>query len=182
MDPRPPAARSLALPAVFAHDSVVQAFAAAIGEAIAPAEHRLDNLESLFDPWRTPPAFLDWLIQITGARVEPGWTEQQRRTAIDLAPRLAAIRGTPAALKLEARLIHGWNLVVDDPGGAFAGPDQASRSRDGQRQPPAGRMLTVTLAAKPGEDQRALEYQLTRLVRAHCPAHLPFKAAVTRAS
>ncbi|MGK5732750.1 phage tail protein [Streptomyces sp. URMC 124] len=172
MDPHPErlAARPLALPSVYSGDTVVEAFAAAIGEALAPTEERIESLDAVLDPWRAPPAFLDWLIRITGARVEPGWSENQRRKAVDLAPRLAAHRGTPYGLLLEAKELHGWDrLVVDDPGGVFT---------DGDRPPRAGRMLTVTLTAGRDEDRPALEHRLTRLVRAHCPAHLPFKVAV----
>ncbi|MFF4160042.1 phage tail protein [Streptomyces sp. NPDC001678] len=181
MSPYP--ARPLPLPAVYGRDTVALAFAAAIGEAMAPAEERIDGLDAVLDPWRAPPAFLDWLIRITGARVEPGWPEELRRKAVDLAPRLAAYRGTPYGLLLEAREIHGWEaprytLRVDDPGLVFTDDDPAPR---------AGRMLTVTLTAPGPEDptedqaeyQRALESRLTRLVRAHCPAHLPFKVTVT---
>ncbi|WP_438490172.1 phage tail protein [Streptomyces sp. S186] len=175
MSPYP--ARPLPLPAVYGHDEVTLAFAAAIGEIMAPAEERIDGLDAVLDPWRAPPAFLDWLIRITGARVEPGWPEILRRKAVDLAPRLAAHRGTPYGLHLEAREIHGWvppgfKLVVVDPGRAFTLDDQA---------PGAGRLLDVALTAPATEDQRALESSLTRLVRAHCPAHLPFKVTVTLA-
>ncbi|GGY02832.1 phage tail protein [Streptomyces hiroshimensis] len=172
MDPHPESrtGRPLGLPSVYSGDTVVEAFAAAIGEAMAPAEERIESLDAVLDPWRAPPAFLDWLIRITGARVEPGWTEVQRRKAVDLAPRLTAYRGTPYGLLLEAEEIHGWDrLVIDDPGGVFTGS---------HRPPRAGRMLTVTLTAGREEDRTALEHRLTRLVRAHCPAHLPFKVAV----
>ncbi|MEU1815043.1 phage tail protein [Streptomyces roseifaciens] len=172
MDPHPAprAARPLALPSVYSGDTVAEAFAAAIGEALAPTEERIESLDAVLDPWRAPPAFLDWLIRITGARVEPGWTETQRRKAVDLAPRLTAYRGTPYGLLLEAKELHGWDrLVIDDPGGVFT---------DGDRPPRAGRTLTVTLTAGRDEDRQALEHRLTRLVRAHCPAHLPFKVVV----
>ncbi|GHF70326.1 hypothetical protein GCM10010218_59610 [Streptomyces mashuensis] len=185
----PPPARPLSLPAVYGHDVVAQAFATALGEALGHAEERIDGLDAVLDPWRAPPAFLDWLIRITGARVEPGWTELQRRKAVDLAPRLAAYRGTRYGLLLEAQEIHGWAppaLVVVDPGKVFG---------DGDPAPPAGRMLTVTLNTTgtparnqdqeqdededPEQEQRALESSLARLVRAHCPAHIPFTVAVT---
>ncbi|MFF4739479.1 phage tail protein [Streptomyces sp. NPDC001262] len=168
-------ARPLPLPTVYGRDTVAQAFAAAIGETLAPVEERVDGLDAVLDPWRAPPAFLDWLIAITDARVEPGWDEIRRRKAIDLAPRLAAYRGTPYGLRLEAREILGWTddmLVIDDPGLVFT---------DDDLPPGAGRMLTVTLTAPPDTDQRALESRLTRLVAAHCPAHLPFKVVVTLA-
>ncbi|WP_107489246.1 phage tail protein [Streptomyces cinnamoneus] len=118
----------------------------------------------MLDPWRAPPAFLDWLIRITGARVEPGWPEGLRRKAVDLAPRLAAHRGTPYGLLLEA-------------GRSTAGCRPASRSssttrpRLHPRRPgtPRRTHAHVTLTAPAGEDQRALESRLTRLVRRTAP-------------
>lgn len=162
--PRPPT-----LPAVYAGDRVAHAFAAGIGAALAPSEDCLDRLAEVLDPWTAPASFLDWLAHITGARVEPDWTELQRRTAVALAPWLAARRGTGKALKREAREIYGWDLDVKDLGGVFTG----------DRRPPAGRMLTVTLTVGREEDRLTAERRLTRLVAAHCPAHLPFKTVVT---
>ncbi|MEU1312404.1 phage tail protein [Streptomyces cinnamoneus] len=162
--PRPPT-----LPAVYAGDRVAHAFAAGIGAALAPSQDRLDRLAEVLDPWTAPASFLDWLTHITGARVEPDWTELQHRTAVALAPWLAAHRGTRHALLREAREIYGWALDVQDLGGVFTG----------DRRPLAGRMLTVTLALGHGEDRLTAERRLTRLVAAHCPAHLPFKTVVT---
>ncbi|GAA0392679.1 phage tail protein [Streptomyces luteireticuli] len=162
--PRPPT-----LPAVYAGDRVAHAFAAGIGAALAPSEDCLDRLAEVLGPWTAPTPFLDWLAHITGARVEPDWTELQRRTAVALAPWLAAHRGTKRALLREALEIYGWTLDVQDLGGVFTG----------DRRPPAGRMLTVTLTLRGDEDRPAAERRLTRLVAAHCPAHLPFKTVVT---
>ncbi|MEV5238414.1 phage tail protein [Streptomyces cinnamoneus] len=158
------------LPAVYAGDRVAHAFATGMGAALAPSQDRLDRLAEVLDPWTAPASFLDWLAHITGARVEPDWTELQRRTAVALAPWLAAHRGTLHALLREAREIYGWDFDdVQDLGGVFRG----------DQRPPAGRMLTVTLALGPGEDRLTAERRLTRLVAAHCPAHLPFKTVVT---
>ncbi|MEU7133410.1 phage tail protein [Streptomyces sp. NPDC046261] len=157
------------LPAVYAGDRVAHAFADGIRAALAPSEDCLDRLAEVLDPWAAPASFLDWLAHLTGARVEPDWTELQWRTAVALAPWLAAHRGTRQALLREAREIYGWVLDVKDLGGVFTG----------DRRPPAGRMLTVTLILGSGEDRLTAERRLTRLVVAHCPAHLPFKTVVT---
>ncbi|GHC44361.1 phage tail protein [Streptomyces cinnamoneus] len=169
MPDSPSAVRPVALPALYAHDTVAKAFATGIGAALAPAEDRLDRLHEVFDPWQAPPAFLDWLARLTGARTEPDWTERQRRAAIALAPWLAAHRGTPRALRREAKEIYGWDLDIAEPGGVFTG----------EQRPPEGRMLTVTLKARQGEDRATLTHRLTRLVLAHRPAHLPFQVVVT---
>ncbi|MEU1309050.1 phage tail protein [Streptomyces cinnamoneus] len=169
MPDSPAAVRPVALPSPYAHDQVAQAFATGIGAAIAPAEEHLGRLHEVFDPWQAPPAFLDWLVRLTGARTEPDWSERQRRAAIALAPWLAAHRGMPYALRREAKEIHGWELDITDTGGVFTG----------EQRPPEGRMLTVTLKSRAGDDRASLTHRLTRLVLAHCPAHLPFRVVVT---
>lgn len=167
------AAHPLKLPALLADDQVLGAFAAGVGEALAPAEDKLEHLAGVLDPWLAPPALLDWLVLITRARVEPGWDERQLRTAIALAPWLEAHRGTPAALLREAREIHQWDLAIDESGGGV--------HRDGDPFLPISPTLTVTMTAREGEDLRSLELQLARLVLSHCPAHLPFKSEVKQA-
>ncbi|MFF2625356.1 phage tail protein [Kitasatospora griseola] len=160
------------LPAIFAHDPVVQAFADGIDALTGPPEHALDELADVFDPWRAPPAFLGWLARIAGARVESGWSERQRRAAIDLAPWLNARRGTVEALKTEALLVHGWSLDLADPGGVH---------EDGSPWQ-GGRTLLVRLAVESGADIAATSRQLERLVQAHCPAHLPHRVEVNASS
>ncbi|MGW7582711.1 phage tail protein [Kitasatospora sp. NPDC054768] len=162
------APRPLALPSVYADDTVVQAFAGGVGAALAPTEYLLDRLEDVFDPWLSPPDCLPWLVRITGARVEADWDEVRRRTAVALAPWLDARRGTPRALLREAEEIYDWHLSVDDPGGVFTGTEV----------PPAAAAVTVTLTAGSTQNQSALTARLTRLVEAHCPAHIPFRAVV----
>ncbi|MFC0602570.1 phage tail protein [Streptomyces palmae] len=168
------------LPAVYVNDTVAQAFAHGIGALTGPTAARLDRLADLFDPWSAPSAFLDWLARITGARVEPGFSEQQVRTAIDLAPRLAAGRGTREALLLEAEEVHGWRRAqtAGQPGLHLADPGELTTGRDSDRS--ADHTLVATLSV-PGLDtlqRAAVEEQLVRLVRAHCPAHLVFQIVV----
>lgn len=163
-----PAPHPLALPSVYAGDTVVQAFADGAGAALAPSESLLDRLDHVFDPWQSPPSCLDWLARITGARIEADWDEVQHRTAIALAPWLDPRRGTRQALLREAEEIYGWTLKVDDPGGVFTSEDT----------PPDAATVTVTLTAGTTQTQAALTARLTRLVQAHCPAHVPFRTEV----
>ncbi|GCE01787.1 phage tail protein [Embleya hyalina] len=149
------------LPAIHAADPVTSAFAAAIDALTDPLEERLDAMADVFDPWRCPAPGLAWLAHISGARTEPDWTEEQVRTAIDLAPRLLARRGTVAALLLEAEAVYGWSpaaLTVDD-------------------QDAGGGTIRVTLRID--ADERQAQRRLARLVDAHCPAHLSPTVAVT---
>ncbi|MEU9564029.1 phage tail protein [Streptomyces sp. NPDC048161] len=163
-----PAPRPLALPSLYAGDTVVQAFAGGVGAALAPAEGLLDRLDQVFDPWVSPSGCLDWLARITGARIEADWDEIQHRTAIALAPWLEPRRGTRQALLREAEEIYGWTLKVEDPGGVFTGAGT----------PPDAAAVIVTLTAGTPETQTALTARLTRLVQAHCPAHVPFRTEV----
>lgn len=164
VDARPSLGREL--PAIYANDTVVQAFADGIDALTGPAGQALDGLDDVFDPWRAPAPFLGWLARITGARIEPGWTERQQRTAIDLAPWLNARRGTPEALRTEALLVHGWSLDIADPGGVH---------EDGSAWQ-GGRTLIVRLTTD--TEVAAATAQLWRLVQAHCPAHLPYRVEV----
>ena len=50
-----------ALPALFQEDGFTQRFMSAFDAALAPVFATLDNLPTYFDPWLTPPDFLEWL-------------------------------------------------------------------------------------------------------------------------
>ncbi|SHN34096.1 peptidase inhibitor family I36 protein [Streptomyces yunnanensis] len=167
-DDTPPPTRTQ-LPAVYATDQVIRAFATGIDALLNPLEDALDTLDTRLDPWQAPAAFLPWLAQITGARTEPGWPEHSLRTAIDLAPWLAAHRGTPHALLTEASYVYGWPLTLADPGGVLPCAPDADW--------PDTSVLEVTLGTpREGGIPADLE-ALARLIAAHCPAHLPYRIA-----
>ncbi|MCY0924231.1 MULTISPECIES: phage tail protein [unclassified Streptomyces] len=153
------------LPSVYDDDSVIQAFAAAIDTALEPITEALDAFPTLLDPWLAPARFLPWLAHVSGARVEPGWTDLRCRAAIDMAPWINARRGTPEALRTEARYVYGWKLNFTEPG-----------------ERPGFDRLTVTARQVSDENDEPLDLtnatiraQLERLIRAHCPAHIPYE-------
>ncbi|MEU5431160.1 phage tail protein [Streptomyces olivoreticuli] len=148
------------LPAVYQDDPAIQAFADAIDSALHPVTEHLNTFPSLLDPWQTPPEYLDWLAHISGARTEPGWPLTKKRAAIDLAAWLAARRGTPEALRIEAALVYGWGLTLSGP---------SSEEKE----------FVVHVDQVPPEDQdtdpSVFLDQLKRLILAHCPPHVAYR-------
>lgn len=173
MTPRPhtvpPEARSTTslLPPAYTSDLVMQGFAVGIDALLAFSTQALDTFPLLFDPWQTPSRFLSWLERLSGARTEPGWSEQRRRAAIDKAGWLSTRRGTPDALITEARDVYGWSLVLTDPGRAIT---------PGAGWPPDTPLRIVARTSAENPDPLPItEFdQLERLVRAHCPAYLNY--------
>ncbi|MGY9069825.1 phage tail protein [Streptomyces sp. CAS3] len=160
---------TLALPAVFATDTVMQEFAAAVAELLKPYGKALDELPNLLDSWLTDPEWLDWLSWASGAPGSASWPDAARRAAIESAAMLAAARGTRQALEREAGLL-GWELSIADPGGVVKGEAPA-----GQRRP-----LVVSLAWPPTDEPglAIARSRLTRMVERHCPAHVPWRVLV----
>ncbi|WP_274919549.1 phage tail protein [Streptomyces sp. WZ-12] len=156
------------LPSIYTQDHVVRAFAAGIDALLDPMAHALDSFPNLFDPWSAPATFLDWLVHISGARTEPGWSEQRRRAAIDSCGWINARIGTPQALIAEARDVYGWKLSITEPHGV--NPDDR-----------IVQIIARQLVSEQGSDldlnEPRVREQFDRLVRAHCPAHLEYKIA-----
>ncbi|MGW8954810.1 phage tail protein [Streptomyces sp. NPDC055709] len=164
-----PSTPPLVLPAALARDPVMREFAARLALILEPFPRALEDFPRLLDAWRTDPAWLDWLSQITGAPDTEQWDEAARRAAVESAAVLAARRGTHEALVREAALL-GWDLSVSDPG-QVSTADQ----RFGPRRP-----LVVALAWSPADTVRLVSArpQLDAIVRRHCPAHVPYTVVV----
>ncbi|MFJ4806849.1 phage tail protein [Streptomyces murinus] len=161
---------ALALPVVFAKDTVMQEFAAAVAQLLVPYDQALDDLPRLLDSWRTDPEWLDWLSWASGAPDGTSWPDASRRAAIESAALLAAARGTLQALKSEAELL-GWELSIADPGGVAVG-----EASIGPRQP-----LVVSLAWSPADEAGIgiARSRLEQMVERNCPAHVPWRVLVT---
>jgi phage tail-like protein len=57
-------------------------------------EETIDRLPDLYDPWRTPPEFLEWLGSWVSLAFSPIWSEYQRRKIISQIVDLYQRRGT----------------------------------------------------------------------------------------
>ncbi|UUN30797.1 phage tail protein [Streptomyces sp. FIT100] len=164
-----PTKPTLALPAALARDPVMREFAERLALMLEPFPRALEDFPRLLDAWRTDPAWLDWLSQITGAPDTPQWDEAARRAAVEAAAALAAQQGTHEALIREAGLL-GWELSISDPGQVTT-TDQWFGPR---------RSLVVALAWSPADTVRLVSArpQLDAIVRRHCPAHVPYTVVV----
>ncbi|MFC5803169.1 phage tail protein [Streptomyces formicae] len=167
--PTKPTKPTLALPAALARDPVMREFAERLALMLEPFPRALEDFPRLLDAWRTDPAWLDWLSQITGAPDTPQWDEAARRAAVEAAAALAAQQGTHEALIREAGLL-GWELSISDPGQVTT-TDQWFGPR---------RSLVVALAWSPADTVRLVSArpQLDAIVRRHCPAHVPYTVVV----
>ncbi|MEU2834763.1 phage tail protein [Streptomyces lavendulae] len=159
------------LPPIYATDNVISAFASGIDALLNPMAHTLDDISDLFDPWRTPAPFLDWLTHLTGARTEPGWSEQRRRAAIEQSGWIGNRRGTPEALISEARNVYGWKLDLLDPGYVQTADDDVP---DDAPLKVVARQLTDFEGNRLDLNEPEVQRQLDRLIKAHCPAHLKY--------
>src|SRR5207247_3650045 len=71
-----------ALPALFQEDGFTQRFMSAFDAALAPVFATLDNLPTYFDPWLTPPDFLEWLGSWFGLVLDDSWSVERRRAVL----------------------------------------------------------------------------------------------------
>ena len=159
----PAEAPRITLPAAYAEDPTIQAFATAVDGMLAPVDATLNAMADNFRPFQAPAALLPYLVRLSRARVEPSWPERAVRAAIDLADWLSAHRGTMAGLLREAQIVYGWNLVVTDPGGVRLPADTTPWSAD-------ARLCVELDPAVSGPDPVAYDQgTLERLVDAHIP-------------
>jgi phage tail-like protein len=63
-----------------------------------PVATVIDRLHRLFDPWRSPPDFLDWLASWVALEFSPMWDEYQRRKLLTEIVGFYAERGLKAGL------------------------------------------------------------------------------------
>lgn len=151
------------LPAVYARDPLLQAFAAGLDTLTQPVFEELDALEgrlALRSP--SPPSFLRWLALAVGAATETVWDDIRVREAISRAAGLAARRGTWQGLRDEAKHLYGWNAEINDPG-------TVTKTVQGLAQRPS---IAITLS--PGTSRSVDPEQARRLMARHVPAHVHY--------
>src|SRR6516165_1529967 len=95
------------------------------GEAIVHGNHTHDPIQDviartfrLYQPWATPPTFLDWLAQWVALQLAPIWDEYQRRRIISQIVPIYALRGLKDGLDqfldLYALSARRPRAVIDD--------------------------------------------------------------------
>jgi phage tail-like protein len=75
-------------------------------------ETTIGRTSELFDPWQTPPDFLDWLAQWLDIAVEEGWPEGVKRKLIARAASLYERKGTPAGLADFIEIVTGQRPTI----------------------------------------------------------------------
>jgi phage tail-like protein len=77
-------------------------------------EERIDNLHLLFDAWKTPSEFLDWLAGWAALSLNAGLSERQKRELVANIIQLYRIRGTRRYLERLLGIFLGGKSIVDD--------------------------------------------------------------------
>lgn len=157
---------ALRLPAVYQEDDLLQRFATAFDEALAPLFLTLDTLECYVDPGLAPPDFLDWLAEWVGVEVDDVWSVQRRREVVAGAARSYRRRGTAAGVAEALRLMVDGRVSVEESG-ASAWSDVPGGALPGS---PQCQLLVTVHVADPGSVDRA---RLDRMIAAISPAHVP---------
>jgi phage tail-like protein len=104
------------LPAVYAEDTFVQNFTAALDEVLAPVFVTLDCFSSYLDPGLAPADFIDWLATWVALQVDEDWSQARRRELVANAVELHRWRGTCRGLAAHVRLLTGGDVQVIDSG------------------------------------------------------------------
>ena len=95
------------LPALFQEDGFTQRFMSAFDAALAPIFATMDNLPTYFDPWLTPPDFLEWLGSWFGLALDDSWSVERRRAVLAAAFEFYRMRGTVKGLKAQIETLTG---------------------------------------------------------------------------
>lgn len=161
------------LPAVYADDEFAMRMLAAFDEVVAPVHATLDNLAAYFDPWLAPADFLDWLAAWVAAEIEPGWTLEQRRTAVAHAVALHRVRGTAYGLAEQVRTVFGVRPEITESGGT-AWSATAEGPLPGDPEP------TMTVTVRVADPATVPEHRLRALVEANRPAHVGCEVRVLK--
>src|SRR2546430_14670180 len=116
----------------------------AFDAALAPVFATLDNLPTYFDPWLTPPDFLEWLGSWFGLALDDSWSVERRRAVLAGALALYRMRGTAKGVKAQiATLTRGTGENIDTGGGRPPPPPGVARA------PPAAGPPLAAAAPRP---------------------------------
>lgn len=153
------------LPAVLQEDELLQRFAAAFDDALAPVYLTLDALACYVDPRLAPADFLEWLCAWVGIEPDDTWSTQRRREIVSHAAAVHRWRGTVRGVEEAVRLVVEGDVQVRDTGGSAWSPTPTG-AMPGAAEP----ALHVRVAAAGPVDRRRIE----RVIGAVTAAHVPF--------
>lgn len=105
------------LPAIYQEDQFAMRWMAALDDVLAPAISSLDCLDAYFDPYLSPPDFLEWLASWVGVAARDSLSAEQLRIAVAHAVPLYRIRGTVAGLRAYLEVLTGARVTIADNGG-----------------------------------------------------------------
>jgi phage tail-like protein len=104
------------LPAVYQQDKpsreFLERFLSLFETAFGELEGIIERVPELFDPGRTPAAFLDWLAQWLDLGVEEDWPEDVKRRLLASASRLYQRKGTAAGLVEFVEILTGRRPTI----------------------------------------------------------------------
>lgn len=161
------------LPSLFQEDSFTRRFVSAFDAALAPIFSTLDNLSWYFDPWLTPPDFLDWLASWFGMVIDESWSVERRRALVAKAFDFYRLRGTLGGLKAQVEALTGGTVELHETGGV-ATSTTAGTALPGS--PNFAVLVRVTV-----DDPATVNVnRLDALVAASKPAHVTHKIELAK--
>ena len=164
-----------ALPALFQEDGFTQRFMAAFDAALAPLFSTLDNLPAYFDPWLTPPDFLEWLGRWFGLALDDSWSVERRRAVLAGAFDFYRMRGTVKGLKAQLETLTGGTVEIIDTGGV------ATSTKAGEALPGSPNFALMVRVAV--DDPAAINHaRLDALIASAKPAHVAHKVQLVKRS
>jgi phage tail-like protein len=164
-----------ALPALFQEDGFTQRFMSAFDAALAPIFSTLDNLPTYFDPWLTPPDFLEWLGSWFGLALDDSWSVERRRAALAGAFDFYRMRGTVKGLKAQLETLTGGSVEIIDTGGV------ATSTKAGEALPGSPNFALMVRVAV--DDPSAInDARLDALIASAKPAHVSHKVQLVKRS
>jgi len=164
-----------ALPALFQEDGFTQRFMSAFDAALAPVFATLDNLPTYFDPWLTPPDFLEWLGSWFGLVLDDSWSVERRRAVLAGAFDFYRMRGTVKGLKAQIETLTGGTVEIIDTGGV------ATSTTAGEALPGSPNHALMVRVAVDDPDAISVS-RLEALVAAAKPAHVTHKVQLVKRS
>jgi phage tail-like protein len=159
------------LPAVYQEDPMTMRWTEGLDEVLAPIIATLDNLVAYIDPMLAPEDFLRWLAEWFGADLDENWPLERQRAVVAEAVRIYRIRGTMAGLRDQLELTTGGVVDIADSGGV-TGSATPTPTTDDRYVP------WVSVRVRVRDPAAVSRGTLEEMVRAACPAHVPYALEV----